>query len=234
MRAAPDVALARRFGEVVPKLPSELTGYQWPLPHGRITLPFGPTPWGSRIVDGKLFHDGVDMATFCGDRVVAAHDGVVLAAGRHYDQFMGWVGDLAPYLDRLDAKQLWSTLPIVVVIDDGDGYRSIYAHFYRVVVHPGDVVKAGQLIGYEGMTGRATGCHVHFGLFDPLETATFGIEHDVVTKLKVPPLEIARIDPLLVLPSRTGGSNRVSPGGGHELPPTAPDSSSVAPPSVRD
>ena len=83
-----------------------LTGYRWPLPHGRLTLPFGPTPWGSRIVDGELFHDGMDLATFCGDHVVAAHDGVVLAAGRHYDDLMGWVGDLQPYLDRLDKKKL--------------------------------------------------------------------------------------------------------------------------------
>ena len=76
-----------------------LTGYRWPLPHGRLTLPFGQTPWGSRIVDGEKFHDGIDLATFCGDHVVAAHDGMVLAAGRHYDGVMGWIGDLQPYLD---------------------------------------------------------------------------------------------------------------------------------------
>ena len=150
--------------------PSTLTGYRWPLPHGRLTLPFGPSPWGSRLVEGKPFHDGVDLATFCGDRIVAAHDGMVLAAGRRYDQFMGWVGDLKPYLDRLDKKHLWMTLPIVVVIDDGNGYRSIYAHFSKVVVKRGRRVKAGQLLGYEGQTGRASGCHLHYGLFSPPET----------------------------------------------------------------
>lgn len=180
--------------------PDSLTGYVSPLPRGRLTLPFGPTPWGSRIVGGQPFHDGMDLATFCGDRVVAAHAGTVLAAGRKYDQHIGWVGDLQPYLDRLDAKALWSTLPIVVVIDDGNGYRSIYAHFREAVVKRGDVVRAGQLIGYEGQTGRASGCHVHYGLFSPLETATFEIDPDVVTRMKVPALEIARIDPLLVLP----------------------------------
>jgi murein DD-endopeptidase MepM/ murein hydrolase activator NlpD len=157
-----------------------LTGYQSPLPHGRLTLPFGPTPWGSRIVDGQKMHDGMDLATFCGDRVVAAHAGTVLAAGRHYDKVMGWVGDLQPYLDRLDKKKLYPTLPIVIVVDDGNGYRSIYAHFSKVVVKKGDTVEAGQFIGYEGRTGRASGCHVHFGLFSPLETATFGIESSVV------------------------------------------------------
>jgi murein DD-endopeptidase MepM/ murein hydrolase activator NlpD len=182
--------------------PETLTGYRWPLPHGRLTLPFGPTPWGSRIVDGELFHDGVDFATFCGDRIAAAHGGTVLAAGRRYDRYMGWVGDLQPYLDRLEKKRLWSTLPIIVVIDDGNGYRSIYAHFGKVVVKKGQTVKAGQLLGYEGRTGRASGCHLHYGLFSPAETATFGIDPKVVKRMKVPALQIARIDPMLVLGPR--------------------------------
>lgn len=179
-----------------------LTGYEWPLLHGRLTLPYGPTPYGSWLVNGQHFHDGIDLATFCGDRVVAAHDGVVLAANRHFDQFLGWAGDLTPYFDRLTRKKLWTTLPIVIVVDDGNGYRSIYAHFSKVVVKAGDRVAAGQFIGYEGMTGRATGCHLHYGLFSPLETATFGIEAKDVTKMKVPGGEIARIDPLLVMPPR--------------------------------
>jgi murein DD-endopeptidase MepM/ murein hydrolase activator NlpD len=180
--------------------PALLTGYRSPLPHGRLTLPFGPSAWGSRIVDGTTFHDGIDLATFCGDRVVAAHAGTVLAASRRYDDQMGWVGDLGPYKDRLDRKHRWMTLPIVIVIDDGNGYRSIYAHFGKVVVKRGDAVRAGQLIGYEGQTGRASGCHVHYGLFSPLETATFEIDPDVVKRMKVPARQIARIDPVLVLP----------------------------------
>jgi murein DD-endopeptidase MepM/ murein hydrolase activator NlpD len=183
-----------------PTPPEFLTGYQSPLPHGRLTLPFGPSAWGSRIVDGTTFHDGIDLATFCGDRVVAAHDGKVLAAGRRYDDEMGWVGDLGAYKQRLDRKHLWMTLPIVIVTDDGNGYRSIYAHFEKVVVKRGQSVRAGQLIGYEGRTGRASGCHVHYGLFSPLETATFKIDPDVVQRMRVPDRQIARIDPLIVLP----------------------------------
>jgi murein DD-endopeptidase MepM/ murein hydrolase activator NlpD len=183
-----------------PAPPESLAGYQSPLPHGRLTLPFGPSPWGSRIVEGTTFHDGIDLATFCGDRVVAAHEGKVLAAGRRYDDQMGWVGDLKPYKERLDKRHLWMTLPIVVVIDDGNGYRSIYAHFGKAVVKRGQTVKAGQLIGYEGQTGRASGCHLHYGLFSPLETATFEIDPAVVKRMRVPTRQIARIDPLLVLP----------------------------------
>jgi murein DD-endopeptidase MepM/ murein hydrolase activator NlpD len=181
-----------------------LTGYRWPVAKVRLTLPFGPTAWGSRLVNGERFHDGIDLATFCGDRVMAAHDGVVLAAGRRYDHVMGWVGDLGPYLRRLEKKNLWSTLPIVVVTDDGNGYRSVYAHFGRIIVKKGDTVKAGQLLGYEGATGRASGCHVHYGLFSPWETATFAIRPDVVKRMKLPKAEIARVDPLLVMPPKPG------------------------------
>ena len=188
---------------------ADLTGYRWPLPRGRLTLPFGPSPWGSRLVEGEPFHDGIDLATFCGDRIVAAHDGFVLAAGRHYDDAIGWVGDLPAYYRRLDAKQLWSTLPIVVIIDDGNGYRSIYAHFSKIVVKVGQTVRAGQLIGYEGRTGRASGCHLHYGLFSPDEPGRFAIEASVVKRMKVPAIEIARVDPLLVLPpGRPGRRSR--------------------------
>jgi murein DD-endopeptidase MepM/ murein hydrolase activator NlpD len=206
-------SLDERDEAAVPRpLPlSELTGYQWPLPHARITLPFGPSKWGSRIVGGEPFHDGVDMATFCGDRIVAAHAGVVLAASRHYDTRMGWVGDLKPYLDRLEAKSLWSTLPIVIVIDDGNGYRSIYAHLAKTAVEAGQSVNAGDLLGYEGKTGRASGCHLHFGLFSPLESARFGIDPAVVEHMKLPAWQIARVDPLLVLPERSEAKPKPSP-----------------------
>ena len=186
--------------EALAPQPGELTGYVWPLARGRLTLPFKAIPGGSRIKDGKLFHDGIDVASFCGDTVMATHDGVVLAAGRRFDEFVGWVGSLRRYYATLDKKKLWDDLPIVVVIDDGNGYRSIYAHFSKVTVAPGDVVRAGQRIGFEGRTGHASGCHVHYGLFSPFETDTFGVRADMLKALRLPAAEIARIDPLIVMP----------------------------------
>jgi len=206
-----------------------LTGYRWPVAKVRLTLPFGPTAWGSRLVKGERFHDGIDLATFCGDRVMAAHDGVVLAAGRRFDTVMGWVGDLGPYLRRMEKNHLWSTLPIVVVMDDGNGYRSMYAHFGRIVVKQGQTVKAGQLLGYEGATGRASGCHVHYGLFSPWETATFAIRPDVVKRMKVPKAEIARVDPLLVLPPKPGVNAPKVP---KASPSPSPTPSPAAPPAA--
>ena len=222
---------ARRRAQTweAPAPPWTLEGYQWPLPKGIITDPFGPSPWGSRLVNGQLFHDGIDVATVCGDRIVAAHDGVVLAAGRKFDSLIGWVGDLGPYTARLDEKKLWWSLPITVVIDDGNGYRSIYAHFSQVVVKPGQRVKAGQPLGYEGATGRATGCHLHYGLFAPHETATFAIEPSVVERMLVPPFQIARIDPLLVLPKRPGDA---SPGSTRAPAPVPAPGSTLMPRST--
>ena len=181
-------------------LPSSLSGYQWPIRNARLTQPFGPATSGSRIVDGQPFHDGLDLATFCGDRIRAAHGGTVLAAGRHFDAYMGWLGDLTAYTARLDAKHLWFTLPNVVVIDDGNGYRSMYAHFKYVAVAVGDVVDAGAYLGTEGRTGNASGCHVHYGLFSPYAWARIGIDPIVSAHMLLPSEEIARIDPLLVLP----------------------------------
>lgn len=180
--------------------PTTLSGYRWPLERGRLTLPFKAIPGGTFLRDGVPFHDGIDVASFCGDVVVAAHDGVVLAAGRHFDDQLGWLGDLRPYYANLTEKRRWNTLPIVLVVDDGNGYRSVYAHFERVVVRVGQRVRAGQLVGYEGRTGHASGCHVHYGLFSPLETARFGVRADVRRRLRTPAAEIARIDPLLVMP----------------------------------
>jgi murein DD-endopeptidase MepM/ murein hydrolase activator NlpD len=185
-----------------PPAPSALTGYSWPLAGAVVTLPFGPSPWGEFFVKGERFHDGLDIATQCGDRVRAAHAGTVLAAGRKYDDYMGWTSSPAAYYQLLDQKGWWNSLPIVIVIDDGNGYRSIYAHESSVSVKVGQKVKAGQIIGFEGATGNASGCHVHYGLFSPLETSTFELDPSIVAKDLMPQYEIARVDPFTVLPFR--------------------------------
>lgn len=177
-----------------------LTGYRWPVEHARITQAFGPSAGGSFVVAGEAFHDGIDIANFCGAPIVAAHDGVVLAAGRRVDAALGWIGNLAAYHDRLDAQNLWGTLANIVVIDDGNGYRSIYAHFHSIAVKVGQSVRAGDLIGTEGATGHASGCHLHYGLFSPNEAGRFETDPALVKRTLLPAAEIARVDPLIVLP----------------------------------
>jgi murein DD-endopeptidase MepM/ murein hydrolase activator NlpD len=204
--AAPVYAIAtdpdgpRRVRDRGPAPVAALTGYRWPLTEGRVSLPFKEIPGGEWTHHGQRLHDGVDLASFCGARIGAAHDGVVLAAGRHFDDQLGWIGDLRPYYRLLDRRHAWGTLPMVVVIDDGNGYRSVYAHFREITVKVGQQVRAGQTIGYEGATGHASGCHLHYGLFSPLETDRFGLRADIQKRMRLPAWEIARVDPLLVLP----------------------------------
>ena len=114
---------------------------------------------------------------------MAAHDGIVLAAGRRYDDAIGWLGDLTAYYTRLDAKKLWTTLPIVVVIDDGNGYRSIYAHFRRSSSSAGQTrARPATSSATKGRTGHASGCHLHYGLFSPFERGEFAIDPAVVKR----------------------------------------------------
>jgi murein DD-endopeptidase MepM/ murein hydrolase activator NlpD len=121
---------------------------------------------------------------------------------------------------------LWQ-LPLVVVIDDGNGYRSLYAHLGGVTVRPGDHVRQGQLIGYEGATGAATGCHLHYGLVR-MDGAWLPVARELVKKERYPSMVRERIDPLRVLslqmkwaPRLVPGINppRVSPGLDHRTAP---------------
>jgi murein DD-endopeptidase MepM/ murein hydrolase activator NlpD len=88
-------------------------------------------------------HTGIDMAyrTGCGGPIYAAGDGVVLADGHPnmpYDSAIG------------------------VIIGHSQRLQSWYWHLSREIVSVGQKVRTGQLIGYEGATGIATGCHLHF------------------------------------------------------------------------
>jgi murein DD-endopeptidase MepM/ murein hydrolase activator NlpD len=199
-RVADPLGSASSIAARIPPAPATLTGYRWPMQHARLTNAFGRARAGSLVMNGYTFHDGIDIASFCGDRIVAAHDGTVLSAGRRYDRFLGWVGNLDAYLARLEETNGWGSLAIAVVIDDGNGYRSVYVHFRKIVVKAGQVVHAGDLLGYEGATGYATGCHLHYGLFSPDETATLDVDPKLVERIHLPAREIARIDPLLVMP----------------------------------
>ena len=178
----------------------DLDGYRWPIENARITNSYGLGRPGSFEIDGTTFHDGIDVSSFCGARIRAAHDGIVLTAGRHAEGFLGWLGDLEPFRAKLDKQNAWGSQSITVVIDDGNGYRSVYAHLGLKAVNAGDRVEAGQLIGYEGASGNATGCHLHYEIYSPLETRTISLEKKTADKTKLPRLLTARIDPLSVLP----------------------------------
>ena len=91
---------------------------------------------------GSTNHRGVDMAAPANSRVLAVAAGTVVASG------YGFNGE-GNYAE----------------IDHGNGIHTIYMHLIASpVVKKGSTVKAGQVIGYVGMTGAATGYHLHLGV----------------------------------------------------------------------
>jgi murein DD-endopeptidase MepM/ murein hydrolase activator NlpD len=84
-------------------------------------------------------HAGIDFAMPAGTPIHAAAAGTVVKAGDAGDGYGN-----------------------SVFIDHANGYLTHYAHQSRLIVGVGDKVKAGQVIGYEGATGDATGPHLHF------------------------------------------------------------------------
>ena len=99
-------------------------------------------PTASHSLVGNDFgagHMGVDLATVEGGPIYAADGGTVVYAGA----ISGGYG-------------------IMVMIDHGTGYQSLYAHLSGVAVGCGQGVSQGQLIGYGGSTGNSTGPHLHF------------------------------------------------------------------------
>lgn len=189
-------------------MPTDPTGYVWPLRRATITQFFADNPDGFILLDGRRVHDGIDLATHCGDQIRATHDGTVLYAGRRYEAYLGYISPLEAYYEEAARRRLPdSAVPIVIVTDDENGYHSIYAHFGAVAVEAGERVEAGQVIGWEGMTGLATGCHLHYGIY-AVEGPWVAVAPTLVPKWHYPPYVRLRIDPLSVLPRDVPGAGR--------------------------
>lgn len=113
--------------------------FVWPAPdYTRIS-----SDYGMRIhptLGYEVFHNGVDMASATGTRMLAAYSGVVSAAGYS------------------------STMGNYVMIDHGSGLTTIYMHANTLYVSENDLVMGGEQIGTIGTTGRSTGPHLHFSV----------------------------------------------------------------------
>ena len=202
----PSAAPTRRTRE-----PEELSGYDWPLYRGRMTSYFGSRSEGFLVVDGQRIHNGLDTTTWCGDKVKAAHKGVVLAAGRRWAHEAGFREPVDDFHARLERRGEMRLLPIAVIIDDGNGYRSMYVHLSKATVKVGQRVRKGQVIGLEGRTGNATGCHVHYELIR-MDGPWMRVASELVREYRYPRWQRERVDPLRVLDMRQKRAGRKVPG----------------------
>ncbi len=111
-----------------------------PIRNSYVTSSFGTRadPFGR----GRASHKGMDFHARVGDPVMAVADGVV-----RYSGVKGGYGN-------------------VVEVDHGNGYVTLYAHNSQLTVKVGDLVRAGQEVAKAGSTGRSTGAHVHFEVWE--------------------------------------------------------------------
>ena len=113
---------------------------QWPLPvAGTITSQFGHRV--DPITGEVSSHTGTDIACAEGTPILAAANGTVTVA----NGLDSWGGSYGYYIQ----------------IDHGGGLETLYAHCSSICVTTDQQVQAGQVIGYVGHTGRATGSHLH-------------------------------------------------------------------------
>ena len=112
----------------------------WPAA-GRISGLFG----AQRIYRGEpgAYHAGVDLAALQGAPILAPAGGTVVLAA---------------------AETPFTLEGHLLILDHGMGLNSAFLHCSDLVVHEGDRVVQGQLLGHVGMTGRASGPHLHWAL----------------------------------------------------------------------
>jgi murein DD-endopeptidase MepM/ murein hydrolase activator NlpD len=153
---ASQAALKKKIAEIVRKqkelgnIPSVYNGTLiWPM-EGDITQEFGCTGFEWEPPEGSCdhYHHGIDIAADLYAPVLAAGPGTVLFAGPNpYDP----------------SPKAW-----IVIVAHSEELLTWYAHLdnakYPPSVRAGDTVKQGEIVGYEGMTGRTTGPHLHWAV----------------------------------------------------------------------
>jgi murein DD-endopeptidase MepM/ murein hydrolase activator NlpD len=124
-------------------LAKEMAGYKgsavmkWPVPSStRVTSDYG---WRVHpVLRTRRFHTGIDVGAQSGRAITAATHGTVI--------YTGWLGSYGQS----------------VIISHGGGIQTLYAHMSSISVKEGQEIREGKTIGAVGMTGLATGPHLHF------------------------------------------------------------------------
>lgn len=123
---------------------------EWPIKNV-ITQTYGPTSETGFINNVYNFHNGIDIRAALGAPIKSAYDGIVSGVGN----------------DGKYAYGKW------IAINHNNGLTTLYGHFSAIKVSTGQKVSRGEVIGYSGDTGFATGPHLHFTVY---ATNTFRIE----------------------------------------------------------
>ncbi len=148
-RRASERRAALLAGESLPPEPGAPGELMWPV-SGPITSPFGMRM--HPVYGRPILHAGIDIAANQGTTIAAAADGRVIVAG-----YQGDCGNM-------------------VALDHHGGLSTIYCHMSQIFVGVGQDVQRGQAIGAVGMTGDATGPHVHFQVMEnghPVDPMSF-------------------------------------------------------------
>lgn len=117
----------------------------WPV-SGPVTQGYGATSFAATGYAGK-WHNGIDIGVPIGTPIYAAADGVVSGVGNE---------------DAYCPKGAYGRY---TTITHDNGLVTLYGHQSKQVVSVGQRVKRGDLIGYSGMTGYATGPHLHLTVY---------------------------------------------------------------------
>jgi murein DD-endopeptidase MepM/ murein hydrolase activator NlpD len=142
--AMPDQGVTPTVATNTALLPDQESGevkLAHPLPGAWVSAPYGPmkNPWA----EGEIIqHRGIDLAIKLGTPVLAAAEGVVEVANEKYEPSPG--------------------SGTVVILNHGDGVKTVYTHLGPLSVQAGDRVEQGDTVAEVGLTGKTTGPHLHF------------------------------------------------------------------------
>jgi len=167
------------------EIPQESALLSWPLSNVILTQRFGKT-----VDSGRLYasgtHNGIDMGTPVGTKIMSAAGGTVIGIG-NTDAFPGCY-----------SYGKW------VLVEHPSGLSTLYAHMSSISVSSGQAVTRGQTLGLSGNTGYSTGPHLHMTLF-----ASRGVQVSQYSQsngckqatIPLPTKTNAYLDPMAYLPA---------------------------------
>lgn len=119
----------------------------WPLDKVVVTQYFGNTAFAAAGAYSGKGHNGIDLGASVGTPLKAALSGTVIGTG------------------NTDSVKGCYSFGKWVLIKHRNGLATLYAHMSKITVSNGEQVDTGDMIGYSGETGYATGPHLHFGVY---------------------------------------------------------------------